>query len=130
MECWPWTGPVGGQGHGTTTYEKEHHPAHRVAYMLTRGPVAPGLVVRHMCDNPPCCNPAHLVLGTPADNVRDMHERGRARTSSLLSADDVRTIRNTRPINPTTKHELARRFGVSYGTISGVMNGSSWKRGR
>jgi hypothetical protein len=53
--------------------------AHRVAWIKAHGPIPTGLVVRHICDNPPCVNVDHLVLGTDADNIHDMHERGRYR---------------------------------------------------
>ena len=51
--------------------------AHRVAWEIARGPIPEGHVVRHRCDNPPCVNPDHLELGTQADNVQDMVDRGR-----------------------------------------------------
>ena len=50
---------------------------HRVVYEAVNGPIPDGLVVRHTCDNPPCCNPDHLVVGTQAENMRDRDERGR-----------------------------------------------------
>jgi hypothetical protein len=54
--------------------------AHRVAWELTNGPIPPGLSVLHSCDNPPCCNPAHLFLGTDAVNAWDKVAKGRAPT--------------------------------------------------
>lgn len=51
--------------------------AHRYAWVLANGPIAPGLVVCHTCDNPPCINVDHLFIGTQADNVRDMYAKGR-----------------------------------------------------
>ena len=73
-ECIEWTGARSAAGYGRlgTKY------AHRVAYEKAHGPIARGMVVRHRCDNPPCVNPAHLELGTQADNMRDMAVRGRA----------------------------------------------------
>jgi HNH endonuclease len=52
-------------------------PASKVAYELTFGAVPDGLVVRHTCDRPDCCNPAHLIAGTKRDNFRDMEQRRR-----------------------------------------------------
>lgn len=53
--------------------------AHRFAWEITNGPIPVGLLACHHCDNPPCCNPAHLFLGTHADNNADMNAKGRAR---------------------------------------------------
>jgi hypothetical protein len=78
-DCWPWQGALGGSaGHGQTSLNRKVVYAHRVVYELTNGPIPDGLIVRHTCDNPPCCNPAHLLTGTQFDNVQDMISRGRA----------------------------------------------------
>jgi hypothetical protein len=80
-ECWPWTARARhtfGYGHFTTD-DRRQYGAHRYAYELTNGPVPDGLQVMHSCDNPPCCNPAHLSAGTAADNLRDMRDRRRSR---------------------------------------------------
>jgi hypothetical protein len=54
-----------------------HWFAHRRAWELTHGPITDGLHCLHHCDHPPCCNPSHLFLGAPADNVADMVAKGR-----------------------------------------------------
>jgi hypothetical protein len=82
--CWPWCDRWGFRN-GPYKYGRLSLPggkqilAHRLAYELAHGPIPPGHVIRHRCDNPPCCNPAHLLSGTHGDNVRDMFSRGRGR---------------------------------------------------
>ena len=72
--CWEWQGAKTKQGYGTmwgTT-------AHRIAYSLSTGPIPEGMVVMHTCDNPSCCNPEHLRVGSQQENLADMHRKGRA----------------------------------------------------
>jgi len=76
-DCWEWQGARLRDGYGQAKYYGNAVGTHRIAYELSHGPIADGLLVRHTCDNPPCCNPAHLLLGTPADNAADRTERGR-----------------------------------------------------
>lgn len=75
--CWPWTGATFHWGHGAVKVNGRPWGAHRIAWELTNGPVPVGLQINHHCDNPPCCNPSHLFLGTQMDNVRDMIAKGR-----------------------------------------------------
>lgn len=77
-ECWLWTGFLNNRGYGRLTRKPRHLFAHRAAWELTYGSVPDGLWVLHRCDNPPCCNPAHLFLGTHQDNMDDMAAKGRA----------------------------------------------------
>jgi transposase len=76
-ECWEWQTASHPAGYGQITVDGCKVYAHRRAYELVKGPIPTGAVVRHTCDNPPCCNPAHLLVGSVADNVRDAVERGR-----------------------------------------------------
>lgn len=76
-DCWEWIGLRGDRGHGRINFDHVVHQAHRVAWELANGPIPPGLVVRHKCDFAPCCNPAHLELGTRAENNHDRHIGGR-----------------------------------------------------
>ncbi len=76
--CWPWRGSSGGDYGQFLAPDGSAHKAHRLAYELTHGStIMPGLLACHHCDNPPCCNPAHIFIGTRQDNARDMHRKGR-----------------------------------------------------
>jgi hypothetical protein len=89
------------------------------------------LVVRHTCDNPPCCNPAHLLVGTHADNTQDAVERGRiarefAKPNTILSDADVRTIRSEYRLiyrGRSNSAELAARYGVCPSYIAEIVRG-------
>jgi hypothetical protein len=76
--CWEWRGAKSRFGYGRFIVGRNNRLAHRVAWAATRGEIPVGMNVCHRCDNPSCVNPDHLFLGTQRDNVRDMHEKGRA----------------------------------------------------
>lgn len=80
-DCWEWMAHTQHGGYGVFWTGAERGiktTAHRFAFELHTGSPAPdGIHVCHSCDNPPCCNPAHLFLGTPSDNMRDMVKKGR-----------------------------------------------------
>lgn len=133
-QCWPWTGwffarnPYGGFTYGGKTYR-----AHRLAYTLTNGPVPSDKVVLHTCDNPACCNPAHLVVGTYRENTQDMlHKKrhitpcGERHPHAKLTDDDVRRIRELAG-NGLTHRAIADMFGVAQAQIWRVVRGKSWK---
>jgi hypothetical protein len=75
--CWPWTGARTSWGYGNTRVDGKTVGTHRVAWQLTHGPIPAGMSVLHRCDNPPCCNPRHLFLGSPLDNKADSIAKGR-----------------------------------------------------
>lgn len=79
-KCWPWVGGSLNEGYGCIRLGSSHGRivlAHRAAWAIANGPIPDGLFVLHHCDNPPCCNPAHLFLGTHQDNMDDMVAKGR-----------------------------------------------------
>src|SRR3972149_5069998 len=71
MECWPFRGWHRPGSYAYTVWEGRRIYAHRLAWLVAGRMLIPGLVIMHKCDNPPCCNPAHLRQGTQADNIRD-----------------------------------------------------------
>jgi hypothetical protein len=79
-ECWPWKATRrNGYGRLSAARSGGLQGAHRIAWSLANGEIPAGLKILHHCDNPPCCNPQHLFLGTQADNVHDMFRKGRGR---------------------------------------------------
>jgi hypothetical protein len=91
--CWIWSGGATALGHGSLVLGAELTGkrgatvgAHRYAWSVLNGPIPGGQVVRHNCDNPPCVNPAHLTVGTQADNIGDRDRRGRTSRGDRHSA--------------------------------------------
>lgn len=129
FECWPWRGQMGPKGYGRFRGER----AHRVAYGLIKGEIPPDLLIRHSCDNPTCCNPSHLLVGTHQDNSNDAVERGR----TLRGASHPKTKINDEQVayiraNPDglTGVQLAAKFGIAQSTVSYIRNkivAKSWK---
>jgi hypothetical protein len=75
--CWEIQGFRHPEGYGAMSYRGKQLRAHKLMHMLTKGEIPSGKIVMHTCDNPPCCNPDHLELGTKADNNRDMFAKKR-----------------------------------------------------
>jgi hypothetical protein len=76
-DCWEWMGEPFGDTYGHVLFRGSTWGSHRIAYLLTNGPIPGGLWVLHKCDNKRCCNPSHLFLGTCADNEADKKSKGR-----------------------------------------------------
>lgn len=93
--------------------------------MIYHGIIPEDMVVRHKCDNPPCCNPAHLEIGTHEENMQDMVDRGRHKGNAKLTPDQVTAIRRAR-MRGTAVASLAARYGVSESTISAAAGGQNW----
>jgi hypothetical protein len=75
--CWTWTASCNQHGYGRIKWRNKLVQSHRLAWQLKHGDIPEGLFVCHHCDNPKCCNPKHLFLGTNKDNQADMHRKGR-----------------------------------------------------
>lgn len=119
--CWEWTGYRHYRwGYGHIAVNRKVQNAHRVAWELTEGEIPAGLLVLHRCDNPPCCRPAHLFLGTHDDNMKDMARKGRQPTKvTALAADAIRA-------SSKTGIDLAKEYGISRALISMIRAGKRW----
>lgn len=143
-KCWVWSGATGGGYHrygviGTGAGSRRLVSTHRVAWELEHGPIPDGMMVLHDCpggDNPLCCNPAHLRLGTHAENMSDMvakdrQARGYAiavnRRTTRLDPEKVREIRSALRGGASSQREIADLFGVSQQTISLIGSGRTWR---
>ena len=69
--CWNWQGSCNSSGYGQITVDKVYYTTHRYSYILHKGDIPQGLLIRHMCHNTKCCNPDHLQTGTDTDNWKD-----------------------------------------------------------
>jgi len=136
--CWQWQGSTQPYGYGQIAWEGKLCGAHRVAYEIAFGQIPQGKCVLHHCDNPSCVNPAHLFLGTRADNVRNMVSKGRqargnlkSRKGSLnsfakLTEENAREIRQS-AAKGATQESLAKRFSVHPSTINDIISRRTWK---
>ncbi len=131
-ECWPWHGYIRASGYGWFNFGGKTMTANRAAYILTNGPIDPTtLFVCHTCDNPLCCNPAHLWLGTAAQNNLDCLLKGRHR-SLPPKGEDSPNAKLTRNQAVEAFHsalpakELAAQWGVAPQSIENIRQGKTW----
>lgn len=128
--CWKWTGATDKDGYGRLTVRRNGGRttirAHRLSYQLSTGEIPAGYYVLHSCDNPPCCNPAHLRLGTQRDNGADMKARGRCKGNGYhrrVHPDEmVRAIREAVADGELQK-DVAKRFEVSVSFVNALVVG-------
>jgi hypothetical protein len=122
FQCWEWRGRSSPKGYGRWG----EFLAHRVAYELVKGPIPSGLIVRHKCDNPPCCNPRHLEVGTYADNSADCVARGRIAKGDThgrkkITESQIELI-HTNPEKLTVR-QMASLIGCAPSTVSMIRSG-------
>lgn len=135
--CWVWTDPANDKGYGVFNFHNKLHRAHVVAYELANGPIpeGEGLVVCHTCDNPPCCNPAHLWLGTRGDNAADRDRKKRtnpgwvpgSKNGLAKLTEELIPIIRRRAATGETHRKLADDFGVSKGAITAICVRRNWR---
>lgn len=124
--CWLWTAAQNGVGYGAMWDGKKTRGAHRLMYEAAHGAIPAGHDVCHRCDNRACVNPDHLFAGTRRDNVADMDRKGRRKTTTVLTPDQVRQIRFAAASGARTM-DLAALYGVSEPTISSIKSRTNWK---
>lgn len=133
--CWNWTGSLFDGGYGVFKCRNLNNNvpmnASRASWIIHHGFPEGRLWVLHRCDNPACCNPGHLFLGSYKDNVIDMVEKGRnshgsGRPASKLKESDIPEIRTLLTSGETQK-DVAKLYGVSWHTIQKIWLGAAWK---
>lgn len=132
-ECWEWASGTT-DDYGRIRFYGEHLKAHRVSYELANGPIPAGLHVCHACDNPKCCNPAHLWLGTHIENMADRDEKGRNKIrlgkdhhSCRFGEADIYEIRWQRDRKLLSQRALAKAYSVDKSTIQAIEKRDTWK---
>ena len=132
--CLEWTGGTTRYGYGRIRIGQRLYLAHRVAFIRAYGLIPEGQYVCHQCDNPACCNPEHLFLGTQFDNMADMYRKGREpnklgqkNPAAKLTDDDVRQIRKMYAAGGVSYSALGRKFGVSTVMIGLIVRREKWQ---
>lgn len=122
-ECLLWPFGRDAHGYGRSTYKGKRQGVHRIAYIIANGNIPENLEAMHRCDNPPCFNPYHIMVGTHLDNIADMNKKGRG--FSVLNETQVREIKQLWP--SLSYNVLAKRYGVSAQMIGFMCVGNAWK---
>lgn len=133
-DCWLWTGAKS-EGYGYCRSAGKMSGAHRVSWQMANGQIPGGLHVLHRCDVRSCVNPAHLFLGTNADNMRDRDAKGRQvgspgerHPAARLTNSNVVLLRHVYAMGGYTQRELAPLFGLSQSAVSAVVRRKTWAK--
>ena len=129
-ECWEWTKARTPSGYGHLVWGNKFTYAHRLAWELTHGPIPDGMCICHHCDNPPCCNPAHLFLGTYQDNTLDSVAKGRWGGRSKLrklTMEQALEIRRRWADGTASQAAMGREYGLSTGAIFALVHNKTYK---
>ena len=128
--CWLWSACRNRQGYGLFWLNGKMHLAHRLVVCLRTGD--PG-VAMHACDTPACCNPAHIAIGTQADNMADRDAKGRnnqpkgeANGEAKLTEVEVIEIRERYAAGGIYQKQLAAEYGVDRSRISYIVLRKNW----
>lgn len=134
--CWIWKGKTPHQRYGQLNIKQNNkrrpYAVHRISWLIHYGYIPKDLKVLHKCDNYACVRPDHLFLGTQADNVKDMWQKGRAK---VLKGSQKATAKLTEQQVMQIKQEykkgmgsiLAKKYGISKDVILTIVNNKAWK---
>ncbi len=133
--CHEYTWGCNDEGYGNFWDEGTCKKAHRFAYEAYYGPIPKNLLVLHTCDNPPCCNPVHLYLGTDADNTRDKILRGRMadtngeqNPAATITEELVLEILAHCRYTNLSHDYIAEEFNITRGHVNNIKMGRAWNR--
>jgi hypothetical protein len=126
--CMPWNKAINNCGYGISWKNGKTISAHRKTYEESFGEIPKGLVVRHTCDNKSCVNPKHLILGTYADNSKDMTSRNRQAKGSKVGTSKLteEIVIMIRSLSGSSR-QIANLLGCSATTIKDIKNNKYWK---
>ena len=130
-DCWPWEGATDKYGYGLIgegAPSRKLLQVHRVTFESKNGPIPKGLLVMHSCDNPGCCNPAHLAAGTHQQNMDDRDRKGRNAKGEKVNSAKLTAAQITAIIaDPRRQIDIAAEYGVAQGHVSHIKRGNVWK---
>ena len=132
-QCWNWLGSVNKDGYGRARFQGKLIYVHRLSLIYQEPNIdLDKKVVMHICDNPKCCNPKHLLIGTHADNQTDKFKKqrqakGEKNGQSLLTEEQVKEARNKYKPKLVTYKMLANEYGVCKDTMQKAIRGIYWK---
>jgi hypothetical protein len=135
-DCWGWVGGKTKDGYGHFSVNKKSVLSHRFSYELHFGKIIDDMSVLHRCDNPPCCNPEHLFLGTQKDNMQDCKKKGRIYVPDIcgeqngrskLSYNKVNKIREIFLSKEYSQRKIAEKFNISFQSVWSICHGKIWK---
>jgi len=132
--CWEWLGAGRAGGYGHFNVGNRYVRVHRFSYELAYGPIPPGHVICHRCDNPRCVRPDHLFAGTVRDNMSDCRDKGRlgekrrlgpANGATRVTPEVAKLIKEARA-RGVSRPELSKQYRISVYTITMITSNKHW----